>query len=447
MQNILSFENAKNKRPKIEIPEKMIDMMIELTSEMIGENIGIDQIELGMSQILRQLREKTVNKLIEAKNQTELKCSCGCKMKSKGFKAKKVVGLAEYKLKRRLFYCQNCGRYEMPIDAKMDCPGRYSLEIKKAMILLGQSTNFVEASHFLNELLYVEISHEKIQEYVEEIGNKINQKEDENLQKSFNEDGYFKEYQECLPKDQIQDTAYLMMDGSMVFTREEGWKETRLGILFTGKSMYQPDQYHRVIARKKYFGCHNKNEKSLDQFHKQATYEAYQFGFQNYKHRVILGDGAHSIWEYASAEHPGCIQILDYYHAGEYLGVALNALKYDSVDKKEEINQQQFDLLWDGKVNQIISFLNKQSAFKEVTDCIRYFTYHKKRMKYAEYRNLGFEIGSGAIESAHKIVIQSRMKQAGMRWSHNNVQSIVSLRAMYLSGQWNQIVGDYLLAA
>jgi hypothetical protein len=447
MQNILSFDSLKNKSPKIEIPEKMVEMMIEVTREIIGDDIGIDKIEMGMNQILKQLREKSVNKLIEVKNPNEHICLCGCKMNSKGFKVKKVVGLGAYMLKRRLFYCQNCGRYEMPIDTELNCPSRYTLEVKKAMILLGQRTNFEEASHFMKELLQVEVSHEKIQEYVEEIGNKINKKDDNDIKKSFDKDGYLKNYQENLPKDQIQDTAYLMMDGSMVWTREEGWKETRLGILFASKNIYQPDQHHRVISKKKYFGCHNKKGGSLKHFQRQTTYEAYQFGFQNYKHRVILGDGAQCIWEYASSEHPNCIQILDYYHASEYLGTALNALKYDSDDEKKRINQQQFNLLWDGKVKEIIAFLNKQPAFEEVTDCIRYYTNNEKRMKYAEYRKADFEIGSGAIESAHKIVIQSRMKQAGMRWSNNNVQSIISLRAKYLSGQWDQIVDRFLRVA
>lgn len=68
-------------------------------------------------------------------------------------------------------------------------------------------------------------------------------------------------------------------------------------------------------------------------------------------------------------------------------------------------------------------------------------------MRYGKFRKLGLEIGSGAIESAHKTVVQSRMKQAGMRWSKENVQSMLSLRAKYMSGHWNEIVQDYLLAA
>ena len=68
-------------------------------------------------------------------------------------------------------------------------------------------------------------------------------------------------------------------------------------------------------------------------------------------------------------------------------------------------------------------------------------------MRYKEYRNKGLDIGSGAIESAHRIVIQTRMKQSGMHWKKSNVQSIASLRSKYLSGQWTSIVEDYLIAA
>nr|ADI87676.1 hypothetical protein LW2_0010 [uncultured Nitrospirae bacterium MY2-3C] len=61
-------------------------------------------------------------------------------------------------------------------------------------------------------------------------------------------------------------------------------------------------------------------------------------------------------------------------------------------------------------------------------------------MKYGEYRKEGVDIGSGVIESAHRVVVQVRMKQSGMHWNKKNVQPIVSLRALYLSGRWSNIV-------
>jgi len=52
---------------------------------------------------------------------------------------------------------------------------------------------------------------------------------------------------------------------------------------------------------------------------------------------------------------------------------------------------------------------------------------------YLEYKKQGYYVGSGMIESGNKVVVQKRLKQAGMRWSRTGAQNIVSLRAKYES--------------
>jgi hypothetical protein len=55
---------------------------------------------------------------------------------------------------------------------------------------------------------------------------------------------------------------------------------------------------------------------------------------------------------------------------------------------------------------------------------------------YASYLEKGYFIGSGAIESANKIILQKRLKQAGMRWNVDSAQSLLTLRAKRESGLW-----------
>ena len=49
-------------------------------------------------------------------------------------------------------------------------------------------------------------------------------------------------------------------------------------------------------------------------------------------------------------------------------------------------------------------------------------------MRYDEYLRLGYGIGSGAVESAHKQVVHARMRQAGMRWSEAGARRLLALR-------------------
>ena len=62
-----------------------------------------------------------------------------------------------------------------------------------------------------------------------------------------------------------------------------------------------------------------------------------------------------------------------------------------------------------------------------------YLWTHRRRMTYREFRQRGWPIGSGAIESAHKHVLQRRMKLPGLAWSPQNAQRMATLLALQAS--------------
>ena len=64
---------------------------------------------------------------------------------------------------------------------------------------------------------------------------------------------------------------------------------------------------------------------------------------------------------------------------------------------------------------------------------------HAQRMRYDEYLRLGYGIGSGAVESAHKQVVHARMRQAGMRWSEAGARRLLALRLQLLNDRWDML--------
>ena len=62
-----------------------------------------------------------------------------------------------------------------------------------------------------------------------------------------------------------------------------------------------------------------------------------------------------------------------------------------------------------------------------------YFRTNTERMRYPTYRDQGLPIGSGAVESAAKHLVQHRMKRAGMRWSELGARAILHLRCALLN--------------
>ena len=59
-------------------------------------------------------------------------------------------------------------------------------------------------------------------------------------------------------------------------------------------------------------------------------------------------------------------------------------------------------------------------------------------MRYASFRAQGYPIGSGSVESANKLVVQSRMKQAGMRWGPNHVNAMLAMRNLACNDRWTE---------
>ena len=74
---------------------------------------------------------------------------------------------------------------------------------------------------------------------------------------------------------------------------------------------------------------------------------------------------------------------------------------------------------------------DKADALQALDDLVRYYRTNLHRMKYRLLREQGLPIGSGAVESAHRHVLQTRMKRAGQRWTMRNARRMARLRAAY----------------
>ena len=156
---------------------------------------------------------------------------------------------------------------------------------------------------------------------------------------------------------------------------------------------------------------------------------------------VFINDGATWIREWISDTYPLAVSVLDFYHAAEYLyEFASNAFS-DVVERKQWCEVQK-ELLLASEVETVLSNISSIKTKEE--DKKKITTYYKnniERMKYKDYRNTGCGIiGSGAIESAHRTVIQKRMKQSGQRWSTKGARNMLRLRVISMNKQWAKVI-------
>lgn len=59
-------------------------------------------------------------------------------------------------------------------------------------------------------------------------------------------------------------------------------------------------------------------------------------------------------------------------------------------------------------------------------------------MDYPHFQSLGYPIGSGAVESGHKVVTHRRLKGPGMRWGEEHVDPMLALRDLLCNDRWDE---------
>lgn len=296
--------------------------------------------------------------------------------------------------------------------------------LQELMCYVGQADIYEKGSEDIEKFLRISMNKKQVERvskyYGLEIG-KLNIKDQETDLPIVEEKG---------------ETVYAMMDGSMIFTRKEEWKETKLGRLFKSKSLYSLSENRNWIKDSIYVGHIGKHDKFLEKL---------QFYTDQYDNDLVfVCDGATWIWNWIMANYPKAIQILDYYHAVQHLLVFANSY-FKEKQKKEEWVEKQKDLLWEDKVEQIIKQIEElkpssKKSKEEQRKLINYYTKNKERMQYGSFRKKGLLVGSGPIESANRTVIQKRMKLSGQRWTIEGGQNILDLRIAHLNGNWNKII-------
>jgi hypothetical protein len=158
---------------------------------------------------------------------------------------------------------------------------------------------------------------------------------------------------------------------------------------------------------------------------------------------VIVGDGAEWIWKRATLFTRRC-EILDFWHAVEHAWEYARLRFGEGSQPAHRWVHQIAEDLRAGQVQAVIVRLQRlrpttPAVRESLCALIRYYRENASRMRYDEYLRLGYGIGSGAVESAHKQVVHARMRQAGMRWSEAGARRLLALRLLLLNDDWNRL--------
>jgi hypothetical protein len=226
------------------------------------------------------------------------------------------------------------------------------------------------------------------------------------------------------------------MDGGMVNIREEGWKEFKAGVVYdvttrpgqdpqTGEEIDLPcietRQYTAVLGE-------------VSQFAPALWAVAVEQDLPCAARSSVTADGAEWIWNLTADLFPDSTQIVDWYHATQHLAQAAHALFPHDADRAMQWYRAMQTPLFRGEIWRITRPLMQA----DLADQARYFEHHQRRMLYQEFREDGWLIGSGPVESEIK-QFKIRLTGPGRRWSRPNAERMLVIRSAVLSDDFDTL--------
>lgn len=381
--------------------------------------------------------------------------ACGVSLQSKGFAPRQITSLVgPIQWQRRVGRCpQGCTIPQVaPFDEALGVQPhqRTSGEFQLLGCALAVFVPFATAATLLGWVSGMAVSPRAVWAWVQAAGQRAMEQLHEQLQAGD---------QGALPPEEplvvALEAAPLLMgaDGVMVPFRPEGghpkgktaWHEVKVGVLArlgrhrtrTGQCVARLRQ-RRLVA---VFG-------DIEALQRRLWLEAMRQGIMRAPQVVWLSDGARGLWrlfeECFTAYATG---ILDFYHAAQHLWKGAAAW----LDGRTTQARRWF--VWarhrlrhgmpDGVLADLADALDVEGLPETARETLRtvylYLERHREHINYARYKELGFPLGSGMVESACKWLIQQRFKGVGMRWSEDGFNHLLHLRLAWVNGRFEAL--------
>ena len=381
--------------------------------------------------------------------------ACGVSGRSKGFATRQVTSLfGPIRWRRRVGRCpQGCAIPQVaPFDEALGVQPyqRSSGELQALGCALAVFVPFATAAKLLGSASGVTVSPRAVWSWVQAAGQQAMEQLQAQLQ------GLAQGHvptEEPLAAELAAAPLLMGADGVMVPFRPEGghprgktaWHEIKVGVLArlgrhrtrTGKVVTRLWQ-RRLVA---VFG-------DFEALQRRLWLEAIRQGILRAPQVVWLSDGARGLWRLFEACFTGyATGILDFYHAAQHLWKGAAAW----LDGRTSHARRWF--AWarhrlrhgmpDGVLADLADALDVEGLPETARETLRtvytYLERHREHIDYARYKELGFPLGSGMVESACNWLIQQRFKGVGMRWSETGFNHLLHLRLAWINGSFEAL--------
>jgi len=367
---------------------------------------------------------------------------CGDAARCVGYRGKELICLMGWvKVRRHYYHCASCGRGHFPWDQTLrTLDQRLSPGAREVVCLTGIQESFGKAAdRTLHKLTGLRLSESTVERTTESAGTFLKEEQEKGVLFG---DGHY----EWNVDADGRTCAYVSLDLTGILMQGEGGSKVD-GRMVTVGMIYnpQPRQADDEALSKpcdgvRYFaGFYDLEELGL-----QMRRQAGQVGMNDVQQWIALTDGGAGLEQFLDVNFPRAEKILDFHHAAEHLSAF--AKRYRPGPASGPLLAAWCHSLKHAGGTQIIRILDRlqrkqmtPEVQEEYDRLLNYLKNNEHRMEYPRYLKHGWQIGSGAIESACKRVINQRLCMGGMRWGETGSDAVAHLRALYLSDadQWD----------
>jgi hypothetical protein len=437
-----------------ELLDQITDLLlVELETQLSKEKEAkMADFEGAMREILQYAGAQALGKYLTAREKAypepDRPCACGELAVYHSRRAAKTLTVFGWVTYRRAYYtCSACHQGQAPLDLELGLePGKVSAGLAPLLALAGVNTSFGQSSQEILWYLLLRVSENTIRKETQQFGQLQKAREAEWIADSRDAESFQERKRKSKEPPQ---RLYGTLDGAHAPLQAE-WREMKVGAWFEVETI-APEQV-RAYRRAKAGDTEALRAKNISYYCDIQT--AHEFGSLLWatgcqrqadlaQELVFVADGAAWIWKLVDFYFPDAVQIVDWYHAEEYLEkIGMTAWGDDQTARQDWLEEVRTDL-WEGRVKRVIAACRQMEsdpkAHEEARKAVSYFTNNQARMDYAHFRARGYMIGSGTVESGCKQIVSYRLKRAGARWTEEGACLTAKARAAFLSDQWDQL--------
>jgi hypothetical protein len=470
--------NEEMKRQLLAQAETTIEHLMDQLQEV--KDGDLSHLEHLILQTVMELGRKEMETLLthaarEATPSEPPESSCGHGLRLVSYRERQMLTLmGRLRMTRAYYHCEENkqrNEKEPPLET---CAGvapfdqqwgltqsQSSPGVQRLLAKLSARLTHEEVAEAVEDLLPVRMSARQVGSVIQPIGEAFLLQEDQQMVQILHQGG-----EKQLSETQRQEEQgpsirrlYVELDGVMARLRRgsvpmeaqeherEGdvYREVKVGAVFVGeagpeRSELVPGVFVDVAGPKLYVA----RRTTAEDFGPRLYALARQAGLLCAQQVVILGDGAKWIWNLATEQFPGAVQIVDEYHAREHVWDVARAAFAAEADLRDSWAHQVIELLSQGRIEEVIAAIEKLPPLspppgkaKSVAETeAEYFRINQQRMRYPVFRAQGMHLGSGIAEAACKTVVSTRAKRSGMRWTPQGLAAILALRTAVLSQEF-----------